>query len=312
MAQRPGAFELIIGASVDPTFGPVILFGQGGTAAEVIADRCVGLPPLDDVLARDMIARTRVARLLAGYRDRPPADLAAIARVLIALGQIAIDLPQVRELDINPLLADADGVLALDARVGLAAADPASPAIMPYPGALASRATLAGEALVIRAVRPQDAPALIAMIDRSAPGDVRFRFGGAMRHLSPEFAAHLSQIDYDRQMAFVAERADGAILGVGRLVADPEGETAEFALMVESDRQDLGLGRLLMKTLLDYAQDRGLRQVWGQVARANDRMLQLCAAFGFTAAADADPATVRLTKLLAAQDVAGRVCDLPA
>jgi len=304
MAIRPQSQELLVGIACDPTFGPVILFGQGGTAAEVIADRCVGLAPLDDVLAHDMIARTRVARLLAGYRDRPPADLAAIARVLVALGHIAVDLPQVRELDINPLLADAGGVLALDARVGLSAANPAALAILPYPAGLASRTTLAGEALSLRPVRPQDAPGLVAMIDRSEPRDVRFRFGGAMRHLSPELAAHLSQIDYDRQMAFVAEKADGAIVGVARLVADPEGETAEFALMVETDRQDRGLGGLLMTTLLDYAQVRGLHQVWGQVARANDRMLQLCEAFGFAGAADADPATVRVTKALSPQSAA--------
>jgi acetyltransferase len=298
MVRRPQSQELLVGIARDPTFGPVVLFGQGGTAAEVIADRCVGLPPLDDVLARDMIARTRVARLLGGYRDRPPADLAAIARVLIALGQIAADLPQISELDINPLLADADGVVALDARVGLAAADPARPAIVPYPAHLASRTTLAGEALTLRPVRPQDAPELIAMIDRSEAADVRFRFGGALQRLSPRLAAHLSQIDYDRQMAFVAEREDGAIVGVGRLAADPQGETAEFALMVESDRQDRGLGRLLMEMLLDHAQARGVRQVWGQVARTNDRMLQLCAAFGFARVAEGDPATVRLTKAL--------------
>lgn len=305
MVRRPQSQELLVGIARDATFGPVILFGQGGTAAEVVADRCVGLPPLDDVLAHDMIARTRVARLLAGYRDRPPADLAAIARVLIALGQIAVDLPEVRELDINPLVADAAGVLALDARVGLGPVDAAGPAIVSYPAGLALRTTVGGEALSLRPVRPQDAPGLVAMIDRSEPSDIRFRFGGAMRHLSPRLAAHLSQIDYDRQMAFVAERTDGAIIGVGRLVADPEGETAEFALMVESDRQNRGLGRLLMKSLLDYAEARGLRQVWGQVARANDRMLQLCAAFGFARVADGDPATVRMTKTMTVQAACG-------
>jgi len=124
MVNRPRSQELLVGIARDPTFGPAILFGQGGVAAEVIADRCMGLAPLDDVLARDMIGRTRVARLLAGYRDRPPADLAAIARVLVALGQLAQDLPEVAELDINPLIADSAGVLALDARIGLAATYP--------------------------------------------------------------------------------------------------------------------------------------------------------------------------------------------
>lgn len=306
MVTRPQSQELLVGIAGDPTFGPVVLFGQGGTAAEVIADRCVGLAPLDDVLARDMIARTRVSRLLAGYRDRPAADLAAIARVLVALGQIAGDLPEVRELDINPLLADEAGVLALDARIGLAAPGEAAPAlaIVPYPASLASRTTVAGEMIFFRPIRPQDAPGLIDMVDRSKPEDVHFPFGDGMRHMTDDLAVYLSQIDYDRQMAFVAEDVDGAIVGVGRLASDPEGDTAEFALMVRSDHQDLGLGRLLMKTLLKYAQARGLREVWGQVAVANSRMLQLCGGLGLTRAAEGDPASVRMVKTLAPRKVA--------
>lgn len=301
MAARPQSQELLVGIARDPTFGPVILFGQGGVATEVVADRSLGLPPLDDVLARDMIGRTRVSRLLAGYRDRPAADLTAIAGVLVALSRIAADLPEVGELDINPLLADASGVLALDGRVGLILpGEPATgPAIRPYPSDLATTVVLGAETLAVRPIRPQDAPALVAMVERSTPQDVAFRFGGGMRQLSPQLAARLSQIDYSREMAFVAERPDGSIAGVGRLVSDPEGETAEFALMVESRQQARGLGRRLMQTVLDYAQARGLRKVWGQVARDNDRMLQLCAAFGMSAEQDDDPATARMTKVLA-------------
>jgi acetyltransferase len=296
MVARPRAQELIIGLTRDATFGPVVLFGHGGVAAEVLADRSVGLPPLDDLLARDMIGRTRVSRLLAGYRGRPPADVAAISAALIAIGQLAADLPEVVELDINPLLADEAGVLALDARIAVRAPDAAAPrmAILPYPDQLTTRLELDGERLTIRPVRPQDAPKLVETVDLCSPEDVKLRFCGGLRHLSPELAARLSQIDYDRQMALVAEDSGGRILGVVHLTFDPEGETAEYALLVRSDRQNHGLGGRLFQAILDYAAARGARQVWGDVARDNGRMLELARAVGFRREAAADPTRFRL------------------
>jgi len=297
MVVRPHGRELLVGIAQDPTFGPVVLFGQGGTAAEVVADRVLGLAPLDDVLAREMIGRTRVAKLLEAYRDRPAVDLQAICDVLIALSRLATDLPEIAELDINPLLADEAGVLALDARIGLAApgAVRARPAILPYPDHLASSVVIDGGSLPVRPVRPQDAPRLVDLIEKSSAEDVHLRFGGGLLHLPPILAARLSQIDYDRQMAFVAVEPDGAIVGVARLDSDPEGETAEFALMVRSDRQRQGLGRALMGVLLGYAASRGLHEVWGDVARDNSRMLDLCARMGFRrAAAAGDPARVKM------------------
>jgi acetyltransferase len=296
MAARPRAHELIVGLTRDATFGPVVLFGHGGTAAEVLADRSVGLPPLDDVLARDMIGRTRVARLLAGYRGRPPADQAAIAGVLIALSQLAADLPEVAELDINPLLADEDGVLALDARIAVRAPDARTPrmAIEPYPEGLIRTVELDGERLTIRPVRPPDAPKLIEIVDLCSAEDVALRFCGGVRHLSPELAGQLSQIDYDRQMALVAEDAAGHLLGVARLIFDPEGESAEYALLVRSDRQNHGLGGRLFQALLDYAAARGVREVWGDVAHDNVRMLELAHALGFRREAGEDPSRFRL------------------
>jgi acetyltransferase len=256
----------------------------------------VGLPPLDDVVARDMIGRTRVARLLAGYRGRPPTDQAAIAAVLIALSQLAADLPEVAELDINPLLADEDGVLALDARIAVRAPDARTPrmAIEPYPEALTRTIELEGEALTIRPVRPSDAPRLVEAVDFCSPDDVRMRFCGGMAHLSPEFAARLSQIDYDRQMGFVAEDADGHILGAVRLDCDPEGETAEYSILVRSDRQKHGLGGRLLQGVLDYAAARGVREVWGDVARDNARMLELARALGFRREESEDSSRFRL------------------
>jgi acetyltransferase len=154
MIARPGAQEVLAGIVRDPTFGPVVMVGHGGTAVEVLADRALGLPPLNRALAREMISRTRVSRLLAGYRDKRPADLDALADVLIALARLATDLPEVAELDLNPVLCDADGALALDARIALRrpeAAD-ARPAILPHPVELALPIQVAGERCVRRRV----------------------------------------------------------------------------------------------------------------------------------------------------------------
>lgn len=284
MCARPKAQEVLAGVVRDPTFGPVVVVGAGGVAVEVLADRALGLPPLNPGLARDMIGRTRVSRLLAGFRDRPPADLDALAGLLVALGRLATDLPEVAELDLNPVLCDAEGLLALDARVAVRRPDntTARSAILPYPSDLSREVQLGGEALRVRAIRPRDAPRLIEMIDGCAPEDIHLRFCAGMRHLSPDLAVRLSQIDYDRHMAFVAEAASGELLGVGRLVEDPQGDTAEFALMVRTDQQKQGLGQLLLRAVLDYARSRGLREVWGSVARENDRMLDLAHAMGFT------------------------------
>lgn len=300
MIRRPKAQELLAGIAQDPTFGPVILFGQGGIGVEILADRTVGLPPLDDVLARDMISRTRVSKLLAGYRDRPPADLSAVAEVLIRLARLAVELPQIAELDINPLLADDTGVIALDARIRLAApeATHARTAIGPYPQGLTHDLTLNGEALTVRPIRPQDAPRLIEMIDRSSAEDVRLRFRTGFQHLPESWAARLSQIDYDREMALVAETAQGEVVGVGRIAGDPEGETAEFALMVQSDHHHHGLGRELMAQLIDHARAKGLKRLWGDVARDNPKMLQLADALGFIRHTAEDPSRVKVEKTL--------------
>ncbi|HET6970150.1 MAG TPA: GNAT family N-acetyltransferase, partial [Phenylobacterium sp.] len=299
MLSRPKAQEVLVGLVRDATFGPVVVVGHGGVAVEVLADRALGLPPLNRALARDMIGRTRVARLLAGYRDRPAADLDALADLLTAIGRLGCDLPEIAELDLNPVLCDASGVVALDMRIAVRRADAATarPAILPYPAGLARDIVLEGETLRLRPIRPADAPRLTEMVDRCAPEDVRLRFCGGVRRLSADFAARLSQIDYDRQMALVAQDAAGAILGVGRLAQDPEGERGEFAVMVRSDRQHHGLGHILLQAVLDHAAGRGLKEVWGEVARENRHMLDLAGDLGFRAAAAPDePTHVRVVK----------------
>lgn len=299
MADRPRAEELIAGLTRDAVFGPVVLFGRGGVAVELEADRAVGLAPLDEVLAEDLIGRTRVARRLAGYRGRPPADRAAVGRVLTALSQLAIDLPEVAELDINPLLADADGVLALDARVRLARSGPgARPAIGPYPEGLGRRIRVEGTALTVRPIRPQDAPRLTEMVAASTAEDVRLRFRAGLHGLPERWAERLAHIDYDREMALVAELSDGALAGVARLAADPEGERAEFALMVRSDWSGRGLGSQLLAALIDHAAGRGVKELWGETDRGNTRMLALAMALGFERAPGEDAGRVRVTRRL--------------
>lgn len=291
MVRRPGAHELIAGLAEDPLFGPIILFGQGGTAVEVIGDRVIGLPPLNTALARDMIGRTRVSRLLAGYRDRAAADREAIAATLVRLSEIAAENPEVAELDINPLLADAEGVIALDARIVVR--QPALPgtrrfAIQPYPRELTHEIeTRDGSRYHLRPIRPEDESAVIAMLQRSSREDVRLRFFASISSFDHAFAARLTQIDYDREMAFVAVAPAGSdhageICGAARLVADPDNEAGEYAVMVRSDLKGTGLGYRLMKELLAYARSKGLKRVFGDVLKENGRMLDLARELGFT------------------------------
>ncbi|MEP7209635.1 MAG: bifunctional acetate--CoA ligase family protein/GNAT family N-acetyltransferase [Alphaproteobacteria bacterium] len=278
MIVRHQAQELIVGIANDPTFGPSVLFGQGGTATEIIADRAVGLPPLNDPLCDAMIRQTRVAQLLAGYRDRAPADIGAIRQTLITLSDLAIDLPEISELDINPLLADAAGVIALDARIVVRpfAGDSQSRlAIKPYPSDLVKSLGISAGGYCLRPIQPTDADALRAMVDLTLPYDLRMRFLGGVGHLLPNAAARLCQIDYDREMALVVEQSGGRLAGVVRLLFDPEMATAELAILVRSDAQRCGLGRRLFDEARNYAGSRGAHLLWGEAFRDDDRSLEL-------------------------------------
>ncbi|QOY92763.1 bifunctional acetate--CoA ligase family protein/GNAT family N-acetyltransferase [Massilia sp. UMI-21] len=296
MARRPQALELIVGISTDPVFGPVLLFGHGGIAVEVTADQAIGLPPLNRVLAADLVSRTRVARLLAGYRGRAPADLEALYDVLVRVGQMASDLPELAELDINPLLADSAGVVALDARMRLeplpAGGDAdARLAILPYPAQLERQVDSRLGPLTIRPIRPEDAAAHVAFFHALSPEDVHMRMFGMMRALSPQQLARFTQIDYAREMAFIASRAapGGAeTLGVARVVFDPDDLRGEFAVTVRSDLKGQGLGHLLMSRLLDYCAERGVPLIEGVALPENTRMHALAAALGFALDSGAD------------------------
>jgi acyl-CoA synthetase (NDP forming)/GNAT superfamily N-acetyltransferase len=291
-AGRPGAIECMAGLASDPVFGPVVRFGAAGAAAEGIADRAVALPPLNASLARELIARTRASRLLAAGRGRPPADLDAVARALVQVAQIAVDLPEVVALELDPVRADAGGVLVLGARIDVGRAEGAAGerlAIRPYPRELEETLALAGGTRVfVRPIRPEDEPAHQEFHGRLAPEDVRFRFFNLVRKLPHSQMARFTQVDYDREMAFVALSAgpesDGPpaeTLGVVRAITDPDNERAEFAIIVRSDQKGRGLGHALLAKMIRYCRARGTREVVGQVLPDNRPMLELAHALGF-------------------------------
>jgi acetyltransferase len=305
MIVWPNAHELLLGVFEDRLFGPVILFGAGGTATEVIKDSAVALPPLDVELARDLMQQTRIYKLLEGYRDRPAADLDAVSDSLVRLSQLVIDCPALRELDINPLLANEAGVIALDARIRIegSALDvpPPNPqlAIRPYPNQWEATAeTQSGLRVKIRPIKPTDEPALAEFQTKLTPEDIRFRFLAPRKEFSHRTNARFTQIDYGRAMAFIALREDQSeLLGVARLAADPDYVSAEYAVIVRSDLKGIGLGWVLMRHLIRYAESEGLRDLHGDVLAANTRMLGMCRELGFDIAADPDDLALRKVRL---------------
>ena len=291
--------ELLVGLVEDPVFGPVVAFGQGGIAAEIVPDISLELPPLNALLARRLMARTRVWQLLQGFRGRPAVNVEAVVEVLIRLGQLAADHPEIRELDLNPLLVDAVGVVALDARLRVAPAQStgaARLAIAPYPKELESLERLRdGTVLRLRPLRPEDEPRLQDLVAHMTPEDLRLRFFTPVRALSHTLAARLSQLDYDREMALLAE-SDGTAVGVARFSADPDKFRAEYAIAVRSDWKGRGVGYLLMTRIIDIARQRGIGELVGEVLRENEPMLNMCRELGFTIAADPNDPAIMLVK----------------
>jgi acetyltransferase len=307
MARRPRAQELIVGATTDPIFGPILMFGHGGTAVEVIRDRTVELPPLNTALARQMISRTRVSRLLAGYRDRPPADMPAICTTLMQISQLVADIPEIAELDINPLFADDQGVLALDARMRV---EPTTVlgaerlAIKPYPKELEEHIEFAGRPLTLRPIRPEDEPQHRALFDRLAPEDVRYRFFATLRQLEHSQLARYTQIDYDREMVFIASARDsrgyGETLGVVHAVADSDNAQAELAIVVRPDLKGRGLGRILIEKMIRYCRQKGTGELVGEILAENRAMRHLAERLGFRISRVTEDETVHIRLSLSA------------
>jgi acetyltransferase len=288
MVRRQHVQEVIVGATIDRVFGPIILFGQGGTAVEVMADRAVALPPLNVPLARALISRTRIAKLLKGWRDTPAANEGALLSVLLAVSQLLADVPELAELDINPLLVNHEGAIALDARIRLSATQPAGAlnfAICPYPAELAETLEWHGRTLELRPIRPEDEALHTEFLSHLDPDDIRMRVFYSRRTMERSELARLTQIDYTREMAFIAiaPGPDGLpqTQGVVRAMADPDNISAEFGVIIRSELKGGGLGRLLMDKLITYLRAHGTQQLVATVLRENGRMLELAHLLGF-------------------------------
>jgi acetyltransferase len=316
MIVRPAARELIVGIADDPTFGPVIAFGRGGTAVEIINDRALALPPLDMNLARSLIGRTRASRLLPAYRDVPAVPPDVLPLTLVKLSQMAADIPEIHGLDINPLLADETGVLALDARVAIRA--PATNfaghtrfAVRPYPTEWERQIVVRdGWTVDVRPLRPEDEPAVVRLLQQVSPEDLRLRFFHSMREFSHQFVARLTQLDYARAMAFAAiDPQTRDIIGVVRLHSDSRYETAEYAILLRSDLKGKGLGWALMQLLIAYARSEGLKSLFGEVLNENVNMLNMCRDIGFEVRRDPKEPAVSLVSLDLAAAAAALAAD---
>jgi acetyltransferase len=306
MVVKPKARELILGIADDPTFGTVIVFGRGGTAVEIINDKALALPPLDLQLARSLIERTRVSRLLRAYRDVPAVKEDAVAMVLVKLSQMAADIPEIHELDINPLLADRNGVLAVDTRIAIGAASkkfagsgPANFAVRPYPSQWQRHIeTRDGWRLFVRPIRPEDEPVIHEFLRHVTSHDLRLRFFAAIKEFSHEFVARLTQLDYARAMAFVAfDEATGEMVGAVRIHSDSIYRSGEYAILLRSDLKGRGLGWALMQLIIEYARSEGLKAISGDVLEENTTMLDLCRDLGFEVTHDLIEHDICIVKL---------------
>ncbi len=292
MLERPHAREIMIGIVQDPVFGPVISFGTGGTAVEIFADNEVALPPLNDYLSQQLIHGTRASAYLQQFRNLPEVNLAQLTRVLQRISEIACELPEVQELDINPLLVDEDGVIVVDARIVVATPASSSSrryehmAIHPYPVELVSNWQLPdGSNVTIRPIRPEDAISEQNFIKNMSAESKYFRFMQSLEQLTPLMLARFTQIDYDREMALIAALDDETehpqIIAVARYVTNPDRHSCEFALAVSDEYQHKGIGRHLMHNLMSIAHERGIEIIQGEVLSTNNKMLKLMEKMNF-------------------------------
>ena len=290
--------ELLIGVTHDPVFGPVITFGAGGTAVEVMRDRAVALPPLNDFLAQNLISHTRTAKLLEAHRDQPAINMDALVNALCRISEMVCELPQIQEMDINPMIADSNGVMSLDCRIVVAHVSPSLDpyhhmAIHPYPLHLVREVQLAdGSNMTVRPIRPEDANMEQDFVRQLSAQSRYFRFMQSVNELTPEMLIRFTQLDYHREMALIAvqeKNGKEVELGVTRYVMNPDGISCEFALVVADGWQNKGIGSQLLGMLIEAAQDRGFRSMRGEILADNNKMLALCKQLGFRITSAEDP-----------------------
>jgi len=310
MSGKTNGRELYVGVARDPLFGPVITFGAGGTMVELIRDRSMELPPLNRFLARQLIERTRVAKTLTALRGMPEVNFAALEELLLSVSEMVCELPWLKEMDINPVIVDEHGALAVDARILVEHAPPLGAgrhshmAILPYPSHLQEEVPLSdGGSYAIRPIRPEDAEHIQDMM-RGLSAETRyFRFFSTATEHSPRALARYTQVDYFREMALVAvcdESKDGArqerIVGVARYLLDPGGDTAEFAVVVADDWAGRGLGARLMNSISEVARSKGIRRIEGFILGKNANMLALMERLGFSIRVDPDDPELRIAE----------------
>ena len=292
---RTDGYELLVGSTTDPDFGPVMLFGSGGRLVEVYADRAAGLPPLNTTLARRMMEQTRVFAALRGEHGRAPVDLAALEQLLVRFSYLLVEQPRIKEIDINPLLASSSSLVALDARIvlhdrGVPDDQLPRPAIRPYPSRYVSQTTLKdGTPVTIRPIRPEDEPLMVRFHQTLSERSVYLRYFHPIKldqRITHERLIRICFIDYDREMALVVERKEPAsgeqeIVAVGRLSKRRGTGEAEFALLISDLVQGQGLGTALLSRLVQIGRDEGVRHITAEILPDNRGMRRVAEKLGF-------------------------------
>jgi acetyltransferase len=285
-------YELILGSKKDKDFGAVILFGMGGITAELIRDFSIGLPPLNQTLARRLMEETKAYKLIQGWRGKPPADLEELERTLALFSYVVVDFPEIAEIDINPLAISGGKLCAVDARIILDKdfVESAYPyrhlVVTPYPRRFVMPSKLSdGTEVLLRPIKPEDEPLEREFLSTLSEESRRTRFFSAFKDISHQWLVMFCNIDYDRHIAMVAqirEKGERKIIGVVRLILDPDFNSGEIAALVHDRFQKKGLGKKLMETVIDIARWKGLHEVYGEVLTENDKMLGLCRKMGFS------------------------------
>ncbi len=308
MVVKPNGRELMIGVTSDPVFGPVITFGAGGTTVEIMGDRAVALPPLNNFLVKELIRGTRIAGMLGAFRNMAPASMSALEDVLLRVSEMVCELPLLKEMDINPLILDENGALAADARVVVDYRQPgadryAHMAIYPYPTQLVSQWQLAdGTDITIRPIRPEDADLVKRFVHNLSEESKYFRFMSSLQELTETMLVRFTQLDYSREMALIAvtvDRDQEVELGVARYAINPDGDTCEFALVIADNMQGKGLGQKLMVALMEAARANDLAVIEGEVLVNNHKMLKLMSRLGFASKiSEEDRGIMKVSKAL--------------
>jgi len=296
--------ELMVGIIRDPVFGPVISFGSGGTSVEIMGDSAISLPPLNHRLAMDLIQRTKVYKLLGPFRNMPAVNLDQLVNVLLGVSSMACELPWIQEMDINPLIMDENGIVAVDARIRVGYPKPSTDpydhlAIHPYPVHLVKKIQLNdGTDIVIRPIRPEDAEIEAKFVRELSNESKYFRFMNSLQELSQEMLVRFTQIDYHNEMALVAVKpkgtgADEEQIGVARYTTNLDKKSCEFALVVSDRWRGRGIARHLMQQLMEIARDRDLERIEGQVLANNFKMLDLMRSLSFQIRNDPEDTSVK-------------------